>query len=116
MRVTFGNVIGIIFSLIMIIGGLTGSLALRGTNSSIALVVVGVLFLLYDISKLYPHDEDDLDDMDIIQEDVPKEPEDYTEEEAELFFQEYAQNNPNEYSQGPIDEYLEAENDLKDNN
>lgn len=97
----------------MIIGGLTGSLVLRGTHSSIALVVVGVLFLIYDISKLYPAEEEELSD---IQEDAPKEPEDYSEEEAEIFFQEYVKNNPDDYSEVPVDDYLEIENDLKENN
>lgn len=36
----------------MIIGGLTGKLALRGTGSSTALVVVGVIFLIIEIVLL----------------------------------------------------------------
>lgn len=47
-----GTVIGIIISVIMIIGGLTGTLALRGTGSSTALVVVGVIFLLIEVLKI----------------------------------------------------------------
>ncbi len=38
-----------LISIAMIIGGLTGTLALRGTNSSTALVVAGVIFLIIDI-------------------------------------------------------------------
>ena len=47
-----GRIIGIIISLVMIIGGLTGKLALRGTGSSTALVVVGVIFLIIEIVLL----------------------------------------------------------------
>jgi hypothetical protein len=44
-----GRIIGLLISIAMIIGGLTGTLALRGTNSSTALVVAGVIFLIIDI-------------------------------------------------------------------
>lgn len=47
-----GLIIGAIFSIILIIGGLSGQLVLRGTNSSQLLVVVGVLYLIYDIYKI----------------------------------------------------------------
>ena len=50
--VSAGLIISIIISVIMIIGGLTGSLVLRGTGSSVALVVVGVILLLVDILKI----------------------------------------------------------------
>lgn len=45
-------IIGIIISLVMIIGGLSGDLVLRGTGSSIALVVLGFIFLILDIIRL----------------------------------------------------------------
>ncbi len=41
----------IIIGIVMIVGGASGKLALRGTNSSGALVVVGVLLLGYGIYK-----------------------------------------------------------------
>lgn len=41
--------IGIIF----IIGGLTGELALIGTNSGTALAVVGVLILIYGLYRMF---------------------------------------------------------------
>lgn len=44
-----GRVIGIIISLVMIIGGLSGSLVLRGTDSSITLIVIGVIMLVFSI-------------------------------------------------------------------
>lgn len=49
----FGRIIGIIISFGLIWGGLSGELVLRGTNSSIALVVVGCIFLVYDIVMLF---------------------------------------------------------------
>lgn len=42
----------IIISIGLIIAGLSGEFVLRGTDSSIALVGVGVIFLVYDIIKL----------------------------------------------------------------
>jgi hypothetical protein len=47
-----GRIIGIGISLVMIIGGLSGELVLRGTNSSTALVIVGVLLLVFEIVML----------------------------------------------------------------
>lgn len=47
-----GRIIGILISLGLIIGGLSGEFVLRGTNSSIALVVAGVIFLIWDIYKI----------------------------------------------------------------
>lgn len=46
------RVIGIIISLIMIIGGLSGTLVLKGTNSSTALAAVGGVLLLIEIVLL----------------------------------------------------------------
>lgn len=42
----------IIIGLVMIIGGATGKLALRGTNSSGALVAIGVALLGWGIFQL----------------------------------------------------------------
>ena len=44
-----GNVLSILFSVFLILGGLSGRYVLRGTNSSAALVVAGFLFLIWDI-------------------------------------------------------------------
>jgi uncharacterized membrane protein YfcA len=44
-----GKIIGILISIGLIIGGLSGEFVLRGTDSSTGLVIVGVLFLIYDI-------------------------------------------------------------------
>ena len=42
----------IILGLVMIIGGLTGNLALRGTNSGGALAAVGGLLIAYGVYQL----------------------------------------------------------------
>ncbi|MBQ9545907.1 MAG: hypothetical protein IJU90_01280 [Bacteroidales bacterium] len=46
------RIIGIIISIVLIIAGLSGSFVLKGTNSSIALVVVGAIWLAYDLFML----------------------------------------------------------------
>lgn len=46
------RVIGIVISLVMIVGGLSGLLVLRGTNSGIALTVVGIILLVIDVIGL----------------------------------------------------------------
>ena len=46
------EIIGIVISIGLIIAGLSGDFVLRGTNSSIALVLAGAVFLIYDIFKL----------------------------------------------------------------
>ena len=43
------NALSILFSVFLILGGLSGRFVLRGTNSSAALVVAGFLFLIWDI-------------------------------------------------------------------
>ena len=45
----FWNIIQLLLSVGLIIGGLSGEMVLRGTNSSSALVVFGFLWLAYDI-------------------------------------------------------------------
>lgn len=47
-----GRIMGLIISLVMIIGGLSGVLVLKGTNSGIALAVVGILLLVFEIVML----------------------------------------------------------------
>ena len=51
-NLTGNNIIGIIIDLVMIIGGLSGTLVLRGTNSSMALVVLGFGLLIWNIIKI----------------------------------------------------------------
>lgn len=45
----FGRIIGILVSIGLIVAGLSGEYVLKGTESSVALVVVGVLFLVWEI-------------------------------------------------------------------
>ena len=47
-----GRIIGLVISLVMIVGGLSGTLVLNGTNSSTALVIVGGLLLVFEIVML----------------------------------------------------------------
>lgn len=47
-----GRIIGLVISLVMIVGGLSGTLVLKGTNSSIALTVIGGLLLVFEIVML----------------------------------------------------------------
>ena len=44
-----GRIVGLLISIALIIMGLSGEYVLKGTESSTALVVVGVLFLIVDI-------------------------------------------------------------------
>ena len=44
-----GRIIGLIISIALIIAGLSGSFVLKGTNSSMALVVFGAVLLVFDI-------------------------------------------------------------------
>lgn len=48
-----GDVLGMLFSVFLIIGGLSGRMVLRFTNSSPALVVAGFVFLAWDIFALF---------------------------------------------------------------
>ena len=45
------NVGSIIWGIVFIVGGISGRFVLRGTNSSIALAVVGVIMILYQLFK-----------------------------------------------------------------
>ena len=47
------KIIQIFLSIGLIIGGLSGELVLKGTNSSVLLVVVGVLLLAYNIYSIF---------------------------------------------------------------
>ncbi|MBR5712642.1 MAG: hypothetical protein IKX54_03510 [Lachnospiraceae bacterium] len=47
-----GDILGVIISVLLIIGGLSGTMVLRFTSSSTALVVVGFLFLAWDIFSI----------------------------------------------------------------
>jgi len=49
------KIFGLLVSIGLIIGGLSGRMVLRGTNSSTALVVAGVAFLAMDIFKIATH-------------------------------------------------------------
>jgi len=51
------KILGLLISIGLIIGGLSGELVLRGTESSEALVGVGVLFLLWDIYSIATHNK-----------------------------------------------------------
>ena len=44
-----GKIFGLLISIGLIIAGLTGDFVLVGTNSSTALVIAGVIFLIIDI-------------------------------------------------------------------
>jgi hypothetical protein len=49
------KIIGLIAGIGLIIAGLSGEFVLKGTNSSIALVVVGVILLIGDIIATVRH-------------------------------------------------------------
>ena len=53
------KIIGLIISIGLILGGLSGELVLRGTESSTALIVVGVLFLIWDLYALATHNRNE---------------------------------------------------------
>ena len=44
-----GRIIGLLISTGLIIAGLSGSFVLKGTDSSLALLIAGVVFLIFDI-------------------------------------------------------------------
>ena len=53
-----GRIIGVLISIGLIIAGLSGEFALRGTNSSTALVVAGIIFLIIDIIGIIRYKKD----------------------------------------------------------
>jgi hypothetical protein len=50
-----GKIFGLLVSIGLIVGGATGNMVLRGTNSSEALMVAGVIFLIFDIYSIATH-------------------------------------------------------------
>ena len=48
----FWNILQLLISIGLIIGGLSGEMVLRGTDSSLALVGFGSLWLAYDIYRI----------------------------------------------------------------
>lgn len=50
-----GKVLGLLVSIGLIIGGLSGTMVLRGTDSSGALVAAGFAFLAWDIFSIVRH-------------------------------------------------------------
>ena len=46
-----GGIISIILGIVMIVGGLTGKMTLRGTGSGTALAAVGAVVLLIGIAR-----------------------------------------------------------------
>jgi hypothetical protein len=46
------GIINIIIGAVFIIGGLSGQLALRGTNSNMGIVIVGVVLVLIGIFRM----------------------------------------------------------------
>lgn len=61
-----GHIFGIIVSLGLIFGGLSRQFVLRGTNSSTALVIFGVGFLIYDIFRLISYQKIKAEDEKIL--------------------------------------------------
>jgi hypothetical protein len=53
-----GKIFGLLVSIGLIIGGASGAMVLRGTNSSQALVAAGIIFLLWDIYSIATHKKD----------------------------------------------------------
>ncbi|MDR0754393.1 MAG: tetratricopeptide repeat protein [Prevotellaceae bacterium] len=51
----FWKIIQLIISILLIIGGLSGELVLRFTNSSTLLVIAGFIWLIYDIGAIITH-------------------------------------------------------------
>lgn len=52
------NIVAVVWSLFLIMGGLSGRMVLRGTNSSPALVIVGLVFLAGDIISIQKRKRD----------------------------------------------------------
>ena len=59
MKFYSGNIIGLIIAIVMIIGGLSGGLVLRGTNSSGLLVIVGLGFAAYELYRAWRNGQDE---------------------------------------------------------
>ena len=50
-------ILSAVISIILIIGGLSGQLVFRGTNSSGLLAAVGFFYLIYDIYKIIKYQQ-----------------------------------------------------------
>lgn len=48
-------IIGIIVGLGLIIAGFSGEYVWKGTDSSLALIVIGAIFLIYDLIQIARH-------------------------------------------------------------
>jgi hypothetical protein len=59
------KIFGLFVSIGLIIGGFSGELVLRGTDSSEALVVVGFLFLIWDIVSIVTHKKQQVETEDM---------------------------------------------------
>ena len=55
------RIIGLIISIALIIAGLSGCFVLKGTNSSLALVIAGVIFLVFDIIGMVRYNKNKFD-------------------------------------------------------
>lgn len=53
----FGKIIGIIVGIALILAGATGKFVLKGTDSSVLLIIAGIVLLIVDIVSLI-HDND----------------------------------------------------------
>jgi len=51
-KIIYG-IIGLIITFILLAGGMSGTMVLRGTNSSSALVFVALIFLVGDLAYIY---------------------------------------------------------------
>jgi len=51
-------ILGLIVSIFLIIGGLSGAMVLRGTDSSELLIIVGVIFLIIDLYLIFTRNKD----------------------------------------------------------
>ncbi len=60
-----GRIIGLLISVGLIVAGLSGNFVLRGTDSSIALVIAGVVFLIFDIIGIIREKNNKGNDNDI---------------------------------------------------
>jgi len=58
-------IFNLIISIIFIIGGLSGGLVLRGTNSSGALAIVGFIFLFISIFRMVPNRQNQTDEEEV---------------------------------------------------
>lgn len=53
----FGKIIGILVGIALVLAGATGKFVLKGTDSSVLLIIAGIVLLIVDIVSLI-HDKD----------------------------------------------------------